>query len=251
MDISDILFDLIDKFIEDSFVNIRPTITQISISDVMIAIFWSIVLSIIIGMTYRGTYKGLSYSQSFAQTLILLGIIATAVMMVIGSDLGKAFTLIGALSIIRFRNAIKETRDVAFVFFGLIIGLACGSRFYFLAIVFTITGCLLLYFMLVTDFLAMDVSQDILEFDLPIDLDYAELLDPILKKYLKAYSLLTIESIEENQSRLNLSIMFRKKIRLIKSLDSVKIKQEFINELRESKDISNIKLLEGSHFTQI
>ncbi len=84
-------------------------------------------LSLVLALTYRYTHKGLSYSQSFTQTLLLVAVVVSCVMMAIGSSLSNAFALVGALSIIRFRTVVKDTRDIAFVFAALSVGIASGT----------------------------------------------------------------------------------------------------------------------------
>jgi len=106
--------DFIKRFLEDSFIIIGA---EFDIIDVMMVLFWSIVLSFIIAITYRGTHTSVSYSHNFTQTLVLLGIIVSIIMLIIGSNIARAFTLVGALSIVRFRSAIKDARDLGFIFF--------------------------------------------------------------------------------------------------------------------------------------
>lgn len=77
---------------------------------------------------YTKTHAGLSYSRSFCQSLVYLMVIATLVMFVIGNNIVAAFGLMGALAIIRFRNVLKDTRDTAFVFMSLVLGMAIGSQ---------------------------------------------------------------------------------------------------------------------------
>ena len=90
-----------------------------SYQEMVINIVLAAVLGFILALVYRYTHKGLSYSQSFTQTVFFVSIIVAIVMMVIGSSLAKAFALVGALSIIRFRTVVKDTRDIAFVFLAL------------------------------------------------------------------------------------------------------------------------------------
>lgn len=71
-------------------------------------------------------------------TLVMCGMIIGAVMLIIGSNVARAFSLVGALSIIRFRNAVKDPRDVAFIFLAMAIGMACGTGFYLIGV--TLTG---------------------------------------------------------------------------------------------------------------
>ncbi|MHA1585435.1 MAG: DUF4956 domain-containing protein, partial [Promethearchaeota archaeon] len=171
------------KFIEDSFKIINPTISSTTFADVIIMLFWSISLSILIAITYRGTHKSISYSQNFTQTLVLLGVIVSFIMLIIGSDIARAFTLVGALSIVRFRNAIKETRDVGFIFFTMAVGMACGTRFYIVAMILAITGSLLMYFMFVGSFGQKGLAQDIIEMNIPAEEEYSKLLNPIFNQY--------------------------------------------------------------------
>ena len=91
------------------------------------------VLGLIVSVVYKTTHKGLSYSQSFMLTVIFVTVVVSMVMMVIGNSLARAFALVGALSIIRFRTVIKDTKDTAYVFIALASGMAAGTSSYFLA----------------------------------------------------------------------------------------------------------------------
>ena len=105
-----------------------------SIIEVMLNSMVAFLLSLIIAFTYKKTHQGLSYSQSFVLTLIFLTIIIGFVMMVIGNSLTRAFALVGALSIIRFRTVVKDTKDTAYVFMALAVGMAAGTANYFIAL---------------------------------------------------------------------------------------------------------------------
>ena len=91
-------------------------------------------IGLFISYIYKITHKGLSYSQSFMLTIVFVTFIVAVVMMVIGNNLARAFALVGALSIIRFRTVIKDTKDTAYIFLGLAAGMAAGTSSYFLAI---------------------------------------------------------------------------------------------------------------------
>jgi hypothetical protein len=94
--------------------------------------------------TYRATHRGAIYSATFLQALFVLSACTTLIMLVIGNEVARAFSLVGALSIVRFRTAIKDPRDVGFVFAALALGMACGTGFYYQAILFTVFLCVLL-----------------------------------------------------------------------------------------------------------
>jgi uncharacterized membrane protein YhiD involved in acid resistance len=101
--------------------------------DVILTLLVSLAASVVLGFVYRATHSGISYSKTFVQSLVILGMTVSVVMLVVGSNIARAFSLVGALSIVRFRNAVKETRDVAFVFLVMVVGMAAGTRFYLLA----------------------------------------------------------------------------------------------------------------------
>jgi len=254
----DDIIAFMEKFFRETFNVVNPDIDVITSFDVMMALFWSIVLTVVIASTYRGTHKGISYSQSFTQTLVLLGLIVSAIMMVVGSNLARAFTLIGTLTIIRFRNAVKETRDAGFIFFVLVIGMACGSRFYFIAIMVTVIGCLTVFIMTYMEFGRIERTQDILEFNYPSSRDYSDVY-PTFKKYLHSFSLLSLETTGESVQRISFVITFKtkKKIpfvsRLLKRAGvemELMSKTEFIAELQGIEMVEKIKLLDGSSFVE-
>src|SRR5690242_15916792 len=106
----------------------KDATSAFTVTDVAVVLALSFVLSAAAATAYKATHRGTSYSQSFAQTLVLMGMITSLIMLIIGSNIARAFSLVGALSVIRFRNAVKETRDVGFMFFVMAVGMACGTR---------------------------------------------------------------------------------------------------------------------------
>ncbi|UYP48004.1 hypothetical protein NEF87_004289 [Candidatus Lokiarchaeum ossiferum] len=251
-----------EKFIQDSFDSLGTNVSSLVFSDILIVVFWTTTLSLIIALTYRGTHKGISYSQNFTQTLVLLGLIVGTIMIIVGSDIARAFTLVGALSIVRFRNAIKDTRDVGFIFFTMAIGMACGTRFYSVAIFVTLFGCGLMYLMSFLEFGKKELVQDILEMNLPISQEYAQILSPILIKYLKYYSLLGIDSIDDKTNRISFIVTFKKKTKGFNVISQIMNKNKYsasdlnsknllLKELNENEYVSDIKIIEGNNSTEI
>jgi hypothetical protein len=102
--------------------------------EIVVNMLLGLALGLLISWVYRKTHKGLSYSQSFVLTLVFVSVIVSSVMMIIGNSLARAFALVGALSIIRFRTVVKDTKDVAYVFFALAVGMASGTGNYFIAV---------------------------------------------------------------------------------------------------------------------
>ena len=87
---------------------------------------------------YRWTTKRPSNSWTFVGSLITLAMITAVVIMVIQNNLARAFGLVGAMSIIRFRTAVKDVQDIAFIFFSLAIGMAAGVGLYMIAFIGTV-----------------------------------------------------------------------------------------------------------------
>lgn len=121
----------------DYFSAIAETI-QYAPLEIIINMLLALAFGLAIAIVYRFTHTGLSYSQSFTLTLVYVASIVSIIMMVIGSSLARAFALVGALSIIRFRTVVKDTKDIAFVFAALALGMAAGTGNYFVGITGTV-----------------------------------------------------------------------------------------------------------------
>jgi uncharacterized membrane protein YhiD involved in acid resistance len=166
-----------------------------SVADVTIALLLSFVLSAFIGFIYKKTHKGTSYTQSYVHTLIITCMVVAIIMLIIGSNIARAFTLVGALSIVRFRNAIKETRDVGFIFFTMAIGMAAGTKFYLLAIISTIIISLIILIMTRFNWYARPISSQILKIQLKNNVNFEKLFDKIFVKYTNMSDLISVDSI--------------------------------------------------------
>ena len=104
----------------------------------------------------------------------------------------------GALSIVRFRNAIKETRDVSFIFLIMAIAMACGTRFYSVAMLATIINCGVILAMHFTDFgKSTVVPERLLSIQLPVGIDAENMLKPTLLKLFKTFSLVSMENVKQ------------------------------------------------------
>ena len=119
-------------------------LTPLSFVQVVTAIILSILYSFIIAKVYLLVHRGYSYSKSYLHTMIMVSVTVALIMVIIGSEIARAFALVGAMSIIRFRNPVKDPRDVAFLFVTIAIGMACGVGFYMYATVFTFTIVILM-----------------------------------------------------------------------------------------------------------
>lgn len=181
--------------VQNPFTGFEDLTGTFSVTDVVLVMVLSFVLCSIIGLVYRTTHRGISYSQTYVQTLVMMGMIISVIMLVVGSNIARAFALVGALSIIRFRNAIKETRDVGFIFFAMGIGMAVGTRFYLLAIIATFAISAAMILMERLNWFKLDVRSQILKVQVPAGNGYSDLLNDVFLKYTTQSELVSMESI--------------------------------------------------------
>ena len=103
--------------------------SAISVQEMLIAIALSFALSLFIVFIYRITDAGVSFSPSFAGCLIMISMVTTMVILVITSNVVLSLGMVGALSIVRFRTAVKDARDTAFLFWAIATGIICGAGY--------------------------------------------------------------------------------------------------------------------------
>lgn len=116
----------------NSLQNITPSM---AVGEVIFNMTITLVLSLFIYWVYQKTYTGVMYSKSFNITIVLIALVTAMVMMVIQSNLALSLGMVGALSIIRFRSAIKDPKDIGYLFWGISVGLSAGTGSYVIALI--------------------------------------------------------------------------------------------------------------------
>ncbi|MCA9778779.1 MAG: DUF4956 domain-containing protein [Candidatus Eremiobacteraeota bacterium] len=170
----------------------------LSLWEALFAFLVALLASLCIAITYRLTHRTPGYSQSFVHTLVLITLITAFIMVVIGSNLARAFSLIGAMSIIRFRNAVKETRDVGFLFLAIAAGMGAGTRFYSMTLIAVGLMCFVMLMLERFDFARpIERPEGLLRIQLPPDSDLEKLLGPILEKLFESHSLVSLETAKK------------------------------------------------------
>jgi uncharacterized membrane protein YhiD involved in acid resistance len=220
-------------FTPENFFNL----TTMEISSVIIVfdIMFAFVLGLFIGWTYKKTHTGISYSSTFVTTIVLMDVIAAVVMLVIQNNLVGAVGLIGAFSFIRFRTIIKDTRDIAFLFFSLAIGVAVGTSNYPIAIWATLLVSAMIFALNKFNFGSMAKGDFILTFILPAGASSA-LYDPIFSEFLDHSETLHVKSLgTEKQEH-----AFEIKVHKNKSLN------DFIARLRAIPAIESEEIISSS-----
>ena len=222
--------------------NIQDLSSEFSTLDVVIVLALSFALSAFIGWIYQVTHRGTSYTQSFVFTLVLNGMVVALVMMIVGSSIARAFSLVGALSIIRFRNAVRETRDVGFIFFTMAIGMAVGTQFYLLAAAGTIAISLVIVLMTRFNWYAREVSSQILRIQIPDGTHFDTLFDRPLGRYTRTAELLSADSVYNGMlTELTYSVSMKKS-------DQV---EAFLSEIKNLNGNNKVTLIAGYNGTDL
>ena len=163
--------------------------------DVVLTLGLSFILSMVIGLVYRATHRNISYSQSFVQTLVVVGMTIGVIMLIVGSNIARAFALVGALSVVRFRNALKETRDVGFIFLVMAVGMATGTRFYALAVIATASIGVVILLTSKLDAFSNKIRRQVVKVQVPPDGDYDAVVEDVLVAKTKDFELVSTETV--------------------------------------------------------
>ncbi len=193
-----------------------------------------LVLCLLVAITYQKTHRGLSYSQSYVLTLIIGGLVITAVMMVIGNNIARAFGAFGAFSLIRFRTAIKDAKDMGYMFLVLAIGMAVGSNNYVIAFATTIIVLAVMLVLNRMNFGSIRKFDYILSFHLDTRQNQENAYKVIFDKYLKSSGVLNIKAREQGHV---LQLSFN--VKFTSEKDSL----AFTAELEKLAGISDVVLI--------
>ena len=129
----------LSEFFISQFENLTPW-------KIVLGLVMGCIVGLIIAFVYKRCYRGVLYSPTFAMTLMMLTLITTPVVMCIKSDIALSMGMVGALSIVRFRTAVKDPMDTAYMFWALTMGILLGAELYIhaLAVVLGISVILML-----------------------------------------------------------------------------------------------------------
>lgn len=157
--------------------------TAISLSGLLAALATAFALGIVVSLVYMKTHKSKMPSQSFALTLVMLPAVVTVIILLVGSNIARAFSLAGAFSIIRFRSAPGDAKDITYVLFTMAIGLATGMGFLLYSAVITVALCAVMIILELVKFGRPNATEKLLKITVPENLDYQSAFDDILQEY--------------------------------------------------------------------
>jgi len=132
-----------DIFKSDFLSNI--TSIELSIFDMVTTMVLSLAIGIVIFLVYRYSFQGVVYSHTFNATLLGMTIITAVMIRTISANVVLSLGMVGALSIVRFRSAIKDPKDIMYLFWAIAMGITCGAGLYLLAIMATVFIGLILW----------------------------------------------------------------------------------------------------------
>jgi uncharacterized membrane protein YhiD involved in acid resistance len=164
--------------------------------EVILAMFISLALNLLIALIYRKTYKGTRYSQDYVQTLIIIGVVTTILIMVVSGNGAIAFGMFAAFSVIRFRRNLGQSRDLAFVFFAMAIGMVVGARLYGEALLITAIVGTAIVVLTKSDAFAPRRASHLLTLRMTAEMDFEELLRPVFDEYTDRVQLVSVSSAQ-------------------------------------------------------
>lgn len=205
----------------------------ISIFDIMRNVTVALFCGLFIAWIYRKSYRGAGYSSAFVNSMIVLSMVTAIVIMVIGNNLARAFGLVGAMSIIRFRTAVKDTQDIVFIFFSLAIGMAAGVGYYRIALFGSLFVGLIIYLLVKSNITAPQNQRYLLQFLFQPNGSDSPSYQPVLNKFCRSHTVVNAKSAQTaGAMELAYYVKLKRKDR----------NPQFIRELEAAAGVKNIRL---------
>ena len=160
----------------------------------MLCVGTAIILGLIIGIVYMYLCKKEGYGKNFIIGLVILPVIVSVVILLIGSNVARAFSMAGAFALVRFRSAPGNAKDIAIVFFAMASGLACGLGYVLFAAVFVVVILLLLVLLNFIHFADHSSENRQLKITIPENLNFNHVFDDLLEKYTTKSQLIKVKT---------------------------------------------------------
>lgn len=218
----------------------QTTQTSISLENCLICIAVSIILGGVIGFTHKLTTKT---TPNFLLTLTVLPVLVQVVIFLVNGNLGTAFAVAGAFSLIRFRSMPGNSKEIVSVFWAMAVGLGLGMGYVLYTILITIIVAILVIVMSKIANKTQNISQKKLKILIPENLDYEEVFDDILKKYTNKAELLKVKTTNMG-SMYELVYMVSMKTELKEKsfLDEIRCRNGNMTVCLERQELSEVEL---------
>lgn len=178
------------------FESIFTTTTDntIEITSALLGVGVALILGIIIGVAYMFACRKEGYGKNFIVGLVLLPAIVSVVILLIGSNVARAFSMAGAFALVRFRSAPGNAKDISVVFFAMAAGLACGLGYVTFAAVFVVILVAVLLVLSTTGFAESNRGVKQLKVVIPENLNYTNVFDEVFEKYVSKSELKKVKT---------------------------------------------------------
>ena len=164
--------------------------------EIIFAMVLSFSLNLLVGAVYKATYRGTGYSQNFVQALVIIGTVTSILIMVVSGNMGVAFGMFAAFSMIRFRSNLGQSRDLGFVFFAMATGMVVGARYYSMAVITTLVVAAVIAVLTRIDAFAPKRASHRLLVRVTNDINFDSAFAPIFDAYAETVELFSVESVQ-------------------------------------------------------
>lgn len=171
-------------------------VTHLALKQLIICVFSSLIIGFIISLVYMITHRKEGYIGSYVLTMIMLPATITLIILVIGDSTAAALGLLGAFSLVRFRSAPGDPKDIAYIFFAMSMGLACGIGYIGYSFIFTVILGIVLIVLQATRFGQPTTSQMTLKITIPENLNYIGLFDKVLAENTMSWKLRRVKTVD-------------------------------------------------------
>lgn len=162
----------------------NPAIPDVSFGNFAVCVGVALILGFFISLVYMFSHRKEGYSQSYVFTIIMLPTIISLILLLINTTAG-ALSLAGAFTLVRFRSVPGDPKDIAYIFFAMSAGTACGIGYVGFAVVFFVILGIVMIALSEIDFGGCKTRHMTLKITIPENLDYQGVFDPVLAKYTK------------------------------------------------------------------
>lgn len=201
----------------------------VTVLDVFTNMLVALACGVIIALVYRFIYKGPSYSVTYVNSMVLLALVTSLIMLVIGNNLARAFGLVGAMSIIRFRTAIRDVQDIVFIFFSLAVGMASGVGLHIIALFGTVFISIVAVVLVTFNFGAPGKREFLLQIAFISTPENESKMESILKKYCKKIQLVNMKNLGDESVEIFYHVNFKNKEKSSEMLRALNGMEQILN----------------------
>ena len=174
--------DVIKKCVVNQFTG------TISVQSILLSLITAFMISVFIIWIYKKTYTGVVYSKSFSLSILMLALVTTLIIQTISSNIALSLGMVGALSIVRFRTAVKEPVDTGFMFWAITAGIMAGANLYLASIIGSLMLGILYYICYMMGLKMNSKYLVIVKYDDSVEDDIKNILSKLKKYKLKSKS---------------------------------------------------------------